>query len=269
MAELDRHQWAGGMAVVSHGVRFGLRVDDPTLLARLPPYLPPRWRRTSSAVIDHLYSLETRRDGKKSGAYRLYAGSDVAVQAADLEIVLDDLRRRFDFQIATAAPSRVFVHAGVVEWRGRAIVIPGRSWSGKTTLVSALVRAGAGYYSDEFAVLDQRGRVHPYRRPLRLRDPRMQREPHVANAVGRRSLPLGVVVVTAYRPRARWRPGVLSRSQMLLALLQHTVMVRAQPAATLRILGRAVHDAQAIRGWRGEAAAVAAKLLDSGREESV
>jgi hypothetical protein len=34
------------------------------------------------------------------------------------------------------------------------------SYSGKTTLVSELIRAGATYYSDEYAVIDERGRVH-------------------------------------------------------------------------------------------------------------
>ena len=55
-------------------------------------------------------------------------------------------------------------HAGVVGWRGRAIVIPGRSHAGKSTLVAELVRRGAVYYCDEFAVLHETGRVHPYRR---------------------------------------------------------------------------------------------------------
>src|ERR671929_229610 len=60
-------------------------------------------------------------------------------------------------------------HAGVVGWQGRAILIPGRSFSGKSTLVAALVRAGATYYSDEFAVLDERGRVHPFPKKLSMR----------------------------------------------------------------------------------------------------
>jgi uridine kinase len=41
------------------------------------------------------------------------------------------------------------------------IAIPGRSFSGKTSLVTALVRAGAVYYSDEFAVIDRDGLVRP------------------------------------------------------------------------------------------------------------
>src|SRR4051794_20574153 len=49
-------------------------------------------------------------------------------------------------------------------------VIPRVSHSGKTTLVAALVRAGATYYSDEYAVFDAQGSVHPYARPLGIRD---------------------------------------------------------------------------------------------------
>ena len=72
--------------------------------------------------------------------------------------------------IAEVARNRVFVHAGVVGWKGRAIVIPGRSYSGKSTLVSELIRAGAAYYSDEYAVFDSRGRVYPFAKPLEMRD---------------------------------------------------------------------------------------------------
>jgi hypothetical protein len=63
--------------------------------------------------------------------------------------------------VAENARRWIFVHAGVVAWRGQAIVIPGATQSGKTSLVAALVRAGAEYFSDEYAVFDARGRVHP------------------------------------------------------------------------------------------------------------
>ena len=48
-------------------------------------------------------------------------------------------------------------------------MLPAPSFGGKTTLVAALVRAGAIYYSDEFAVLDEQGFVHPYAKPLSIR----------------------------------------------------------------------------------------------------
>src|SRR6267142_2744385 len=46
----------------------------------------------------------------------------------------------------------------------------GRSLSGKTTLVRELLRRGATYYSDEFAVVDDFGNIHPFPRPLGIRE---------------------------------------------------------------------------------------------------
>ena len=37
--------------------------------------------------------------------------------------------------------------------------------------MKALLRAGATYYSDEYALLDESGRVHPFARKLSLRQP--------------------------------------------------------------------------------------------------
>ena len=84
--------------------------------------------------------------------------------------------------------------------------------SGKSALVAELVRAGATYYSDEYAIFDSLGRVHPYPKPLSLRgepDGRAERHP-IEGWGGRRGtkpLRVGLVVNTVYKPGARWRPG--------------------------------------------------------------
>ena len=72
--------------------------------------------------------------------------------------------------VAEFSTPHLMMHAGVVAWKGKAIVLPGTSHAGKTTLVTALVEAGATYYSDEYAVLDAKGHVSPYARRLSLRD---------------------------------------------------------------------------------------------------
>ena len=59
------------------------------------------------------------------------------------------------------------IHAGVVSNGERCIVLPGRTGSGKTTLTAALSRDGFHYFSDEFALLEDRTlRVRPV--PLSL-----------------------------------------------------------------------------------------------------
>jgi hypothetical protein len=66
--------------------------------------------------------------------------------------ILDAFENHLQLWVAEGAPRHAFVHAGVVGWRGRAMVIPRSSHSGKSTLAAALIRAGATYYSDEYAV---------------------------------------------------------------------------------------------------------------------
>jgi hypothetical protein len=155
-----------------------------------------------------------------------------------------------------------------VGWRGRAIVVPGRSRSGKTTLVAALVRAGALYLSDEFAVLDGRGRVHPFAKPLSIRGAggcdrhaRSRRVEELGGVRGTEPLPVGLVVLTEHRPGASWRPALLTRGQAVLEMLAHTVPARLRPEASLASLERAVARAVVVKGERGEAEDLAAELL--------
>jgi hypothetical protein len=160
----------------------------------------------------------------------------------------------------------LFVHAGVVGWQGRAILIPGRSMSGKTTLVKALVEAGATYYSDEFAVLDKEGRVHPYPVKLSIRGHTGQpgrKTPveSLGGQVGVEPLPVGLVVVTEYQPEIAWRPRKLTPRQSLLALMDNTVAARRNPTYSMPILRQAVTGAVALKSKRGEAAEVAPILL--------
>src|SRR6266700_1389758 len=152
MAKLDRLGWADGLCFTSYGLRIGIRVNEPEVLARLPDHLPPGWKSARSPIVD-----------------RLYAGAARLARTKALEELFEPLESDLQMFVAEWARRRVFVHAGVVGWRGQAIVIPGMSFSGKSTLVAALVRAGATYYSDEYAVFDARGRVHPYARKLSLR----------------------------------------------------------------------------------------------------
>jgi hypothetical protein len=136
-------------------------------------------------------------------------------------------------------------------------VIPGKSFAGKSTLVADLVRLGATYYSDEFAVLDQSGLVHPYPRPLQLREASGARQVRrsaedLGGVVGRTPLQVGLVLLSRYKPETKWRPRHVSSGQALLGLLDNTVSARRQPAAALKTLKEAVRDSFAVKGFRGE-----------------
>jgi len=269
MAKLDALPWTGGVAFVSCGVRIGVRVDDAAILERWSPYLPPAREPATAPEVDHLFSLRTRATDERGRFPRLYAGHRRVRRARGLDCAmqLDLLRSLLESYIASNAASRVFVHAGVVEWRGRAIIVPGTSRSGKTTLVTALLRGGATYYSDEFAVLDDRGRVHPWARHLRVRRhgmlPRSYPVERFGERARQRSLRIGLIVVTTHRAGARWRPRPLSPGQAVLALVRNTHVTRVRPETTIRVLTRAVQGARAVASRRGDAKDLAMTLLRS------
>ena len=168
--------------------------------------------------------------------------------------------------VAEMARRRVFVHAGAVGWNGKAIIIPGRSYSGKTTLVRELVRAGATYYSDEYAVLDMQGRLHPYPQPLAIRKAGsygQQKHPveTLGGVVGSKPLSVGLVIVSKYRENARWRPIQLTAGQGVLELLNNTVPARRKPEVVLPVLQKAVVAATILKGDRSEAAEIVNRIL--------
>ncbi len=185
--------------------------------------------------------------------------------------LLQALEADAESYVASAATRRTFVHAGVVGWRGRALLLPGSSGSGKSTLVQALVHAGARYYSDEFALLDDDGRVHPFPRPLALREHEGALPVPVPGGslrAGRRPLPVGLVAFLAHRPGRDLRLRPLSPGHAALNLLAHTLPARLRPEAALAVISRCLSGVPAFEGVRGEAGRVAARLLALMDEEA-
>lgn len=267
MEKLDRLGWTDGFSFISYGVRIGVRTNDPELLCRIPEYLPPEWRPAKSPLVERLYSLKVAGKSSKPGLrrYNLLYGDLMRIsRSLDLEEVLRRFETDLQMHIAEFAARRVFVHAGVVGWRGRAIVVPGRSFTGKTTLVAELVRAGATYYSDEYAVLDLNGRLHPYARRLGLRNDSGHEKLSAEDLGGRtgsKPLPVGLVVLTTYKEGAGWRPRRLSAGRGALSLLDNTISVRRQPERALAAIERVASKAVVIKGRRGEASDVAEEIL--------
>ena len=261
MSKLDRLGWADGMSFTAYGVRVGVRVNNKAILKALAARLPPGSKPSNARTTNHLYSVTGFANGSSGRVTRFNLGYWNLFRFARTRS-FDDLLEQFEshlqLTVAEYAPRRVFVHAGVVGWNGKAILIPGPSFSGKSTLVAELLRAGATYYSDEYAVIDASGRVHPYARDLRMRSSdvsRMKRKRarDFGRATGSKPLPVALVISTRFKEGARWRPHQLTPGKAVLELLANTVSARSHPEMALSFLTKAVGSAASVKGVRGEA----------------
>jgi len=270
MAKLDRLGWVDGISMQAFGVKVGLRVNDPATLQQLIARMPPGSQPISAKVVDQLYSVigNTEPGHAKVRRFNLaYWNLDRIARTRNFADFLDAFESHVQLTVAEHATRYIFVHAGVVGWNGQAIVIPGRSHSGKTTLVKELIRAGATYYSDEYAVIDRRGRVHPYARRLGLREPnspisKRMRAEDLGATVGEKPLRIGLVVSTTFAEGSLWRPRALTRGQGVLELLANTVSARTQPELALAVLPKSLEGSRIIKSRRSEASEIVRSLLN-------
>jgi hypothetical protein len=247
-------------AFEAFGVRIGIGTNDSRMWSRLPELIPPHSRPCDPGDVEEHFSIATgdgstftvRYDLRNGVVAPWYDAASFVASNVDLELAFGLLDTHVHGSLGLNAPEHIFIEAGVVARDGRAILFPGPALCGKTTLVAALVRAGCLYYSDQYAVLDDQGRVHPYARPM---------SPPAA-AVGEEPLPVGAVVTTSYRPGAEWRPRALSRGEGVLALLSNTVPAQHRTEEAMHAINRALEQSPAmIASERDEAEAVATPLL--------
>jgi len=269
MDKLYRLVKAGGFCFKVFDVRIGVRVDDPALVGPIESCLPPGWRPQRSVTVDRLYSFSVS-GGKSLSAVRrfnlLYGNAEPLARTLSKEDLLEEFEANVNAYIAQASRRRFFVHAGVVGWKGQAIVVPGRSYSGKSTLVKEFLKHGATYYSDEFAVFDRRGYVYPFAKRLAIRDEVTQKQNRVSaeelgGTRGFKPLRVGLLLFTYYRRSARWRPRQMSRGKGALGLLANALSAREQPERALVCLEGVVDAAQVLNGVRGEAKEVVQTIL--------
>jgi hypothetical protein len=231
--------------VMAFGVRLRVLVEVPDLVPDVERALPPC--ATPANGTDVVVTFVLRPD--EDDLCQLWRDGTPLGPPTEPEVAVRLLEEHLATALASRAGGRVFVRAGVVQAGERAIVLPGPSLSGRTTLVDALVREGAEFYSDTFAVLDEDGWVYAYR-ALGSGEPPPER------------LRIGLIAIAPYVPGARWTPEQGGPADGALALLAHAATPE-EPRGLLKVLGSAAAEALTLQGERGEAADVAPALLSS------
>jgi hypothetical protein len=244
----------------AHHLCFGvpITIDAPSMFsaAALRQVLPPGTHPARRVAEARIYFIE-----RTAGRYALLVDGALVGGELSRSQLLNALEGDVALHVAALAPRHVFIHAGVVCHHGRALLLPGRTLCGKSTLVASLVQRGATYYSDEYAVLDARGRVWPYPRPMSLRRPGDAPRRVLPRRRGGPPLRIGWVYGLKYAPDGVLAFERLSGGRTALLLMANAVAARHAPARVLPTLRAAVQGAIGFEGERGGAAAAAASIL--------
>jgi hypothetical protein len=250
------------VVILLAGFGASVRVTDTSDLGiadRLAALMPPDLVAPADGPATTEYIVEDERDG-----VTVRRRGRVEIDGYDAWTALSWLRATIDHTLATEATEAMFVHAGVVGRRGHAVVVPGRPGTGKSSLIEALSRRGAEYYSDEYAVIDDAGLVHSYARLPSIGDglpTRRRIEPRSATP-DRPPLPVAVVLSTAFEAGADWNPRVLTGASRLLPLLDNVITAREQPQRALSLAARVAPGLVTLVGPRPEAETVADAILE-------
>jgi hypothetical protein len=158
-AEHRRHT----LSLTALDVRIGVRCAEARMRALLTTHYGGMVRALDA--IDLTYTV-----GRLNGTWRLTGDGRRSSRASDRGGLLLLLDQDLIVQVQKTRPDLYFVHAGVLELAGRAVLLVAPSGGGKSTTAWGLVHHGFRYLSDELAPIDLHTlTVHPFPRALALK----------------------------------------------------------------------------------------------------
>jgi HprK-related kinase A len=178
VGDVGLEQFAARLAREGVAIRWGPFVSR--IVSRLPelaapihllyadfPIEPP------GAICDFHVRIETRRSprpwSKAQVAFALHGEPVFRPFPRPFAAAL--LEWGLNWCVYAFAHQFLIIHAAVVERGGRALLLPGHTGAGKSTLCAALVGAGWRLLSDELALIDPAdGSIRPIARPISLKN---------------------------------------------------------------------------------------------------
>lgn len=254
-------KWKGCFAFEAFGVKIGVRSNNIKIIEKLkdglPFLLPIDLKEIPIEAAEHIYSVYRSKSRRRPNL--TYLGQEEVVRQAFNERKVDLIESQIRMTVAEFAEDFVFLHAGAIGYKGKAIIIPARSFSGKTSLVAEFAKRGFEYYSDEYAVLDRNGLVHPFTKKLSIRgiiDDYQQVDIGVEELGGRKGvvpLEVGLILVSRYVKGGKFTPELVSAGAGIIESIANSVSIRQNPQFVLQVLSLVTNRAKIVKTNRSEA----------------
>jgi hypothetical protein len=248
--------------VRAFGCTIDFAAENDRARASLDQFVFPQLLRENAG--DSAADLTLRMEPREE-RFRLWVNGQPVAEAEQPRELADAAINAIDETVIRCMRGLHAVHAGAVSIGGRGLLLPGGTHAGKSSLVAELLRRGARYFSDEYALIDAAGRVHAYPRPLLMRNGSRKQFPMLPeecdSQVASSSAPVGWILFVEYRPEATWGVREISQSEAVLSLLKNTPHALAEAPEMVGSFERAVCGAVCMAGERGQAADAASEIL--------
>lgn len=207
--------------------------------------------------------------------FSLLSGSAPSDWALDLSVDAQSDESLADFEsdlglfVAEHLRELIAIHAALIAVDDCAILLPGASMSGKSTLAKAAVDHGLLVAGDEYALIDpSTGLAHSWARPIRMRTVGGWQRIDAARKVA--ALRVCLVADLEYQDSvaASLDTTALTGGELVMRLLANTVCARTRPEASLNAATAVAHQAVGIQGRRGDAALAMTQLAELARAQS-
>lgn len=248
--------------VDAFGFRIQIASESDDLLRLLDRFLFPPFLRIANGGGAADISVRIDQDG---GQYLLEINGEKVATGTDPYQLIPSFIRGLDDVILPGLAGVRAVHAGAVQIGNRALLLPGRSHAGKSSLVAELLRRGTSYLSDEYALIDSAGLVHAYPRPMLLRSQSLETAPVLPeelNApVAQTPVPIGWIMELEFRAGTQWYAPPVSQGQGLMILLRNTPHVLSDAPDLISKFGKATAGAVSFMGTRSDVGEAADHIL--------
>ena len=235
---------------------------DSEILDVLDRYIfPPLVRATTERSSPDIFL----RVDRSAEGFAVFVNDELAAAATDLHDGVRAAVKALDDAVVHRMKMFRAVHAGAVLIDGSALLLPGSSHAGKSSLVAEMLRRGASCFSDEYALLDHKGWVHSYPRPLLLRNGRPRQSLFLPEDLGSTyavgAAPVGWIFALDYVSSGAWDVHEIEKAEAVMLLLRNTPHEMAiSPAMVDFFLHTAAH-AVCYAGQRCEVAEAATHVL--------
>ncbi len=270
------------LRVEAPGFAINVTAESAETLAHIEkyllPYLPraprdvPASRELPSFDDTPAVDIVLHRDSQ-TDRFRIEVDGSVIAANEELPYTFTLVQQAADDATIRYLRDKAVIHAGTVVYNDKAIVVSGKSGSGKSRLVQEILRRGAEYSSDEYAILDPQGYVHPYPRALMIRKDSDQQYPVLPSElhakVRAQPAPAALFLFLRFEPDAAGLDvQPLERSEFLIRLLQSTPQVIADRPDVLAPVLAAAARAKSYTGVRGEVSRAVEEILQLAADPS-